>query len=291
MQVYRPTILFVLTAIPLISAGTTYIDDSAWTFDTASTWCAASSQAATCLRSGVDPLEGGDGQKIDLRKTYGGTYHSGQAPSSAKFTFRGNGIAVYGIQINETYSGSEPGAGLWYNFPLCNITGLDESTDSTLVLHLANESPTDGANSMVFDYAVITTSDPQTQSGTIVGGVIGSVILSVLILGIFWWRRRPSRMVSDPIYVDDISEPTLPFSPIQLDLEIESPSFTNDPLSPTRSSVATAVYQKQMPQSSAAPNEMTYASGSASTASRLALLEEGIALLRGSSTNLPPSYH
>ncbi|KAH8806600.1 hypothetical protein DL96DRAFT_1822502 [Flagelloscypha sp. PMI_526] len=333
--------LFIFSAL----ARTTYIDHTAgvWTFTKSAQtapWCEAPGQGTACLGNGLPP-HGGDGRTLDISETYQGTYHSGLAPSVSRLQFQGTSISVYGVRINAScaltcsiegqsqqtaYPGSPPGAELAYNEPLCNITGLDGNINSTLVLSLryikyGNGSL--GGNTMIFDYAVVTASDPETSStasvltsetkastihatpaGSIAGGVIGGIAFALTVLLLLLWRRR--RGQNGQVAASHTFSGTAPryfwtiFDAESRILQMHRTPRPRFCLSITfnvllshapHNSLFSTAHKKEASQSFALSNlSNPESSGSTPiTMSKIAQLEQEIAILRDNA-NLPPSY-
>ncbi|KAH8813366.1 hypothetical protein DL96DRAFT_517820 [Flagelloscypha sp. PMI_526] len=178
--------LVFVALLPVIKAGTKYLDDSdasAWSFF--GDWQAVSS-LSPCTGCAA---QGENGEAVEANKAYGGTYHyalaSNSDPKTGTITFRGNAIQVYGIQFN--YGGaiafSLPGTSggryepplsspLVYNTLIFEANGLSEAVDQVLTFSLQFASTNGTAT--ILDYAIVSFTDVIVTTNTSVPTVIST---------------------------------------------------------------------------------------------------------------------
>ncbi|KAH8813365.1 hypothetical protein DL96DRAFT_1758726 [Flagelloscypha sp. PMI_526] len=162
----------LLTAfLPLVAAGTKYLDDSdtsAWSFSGSWNVISPSNPCPKCA------AQGQGGGFVDPSKAYDGTYHdastSAASPKGGTITFKGNAIQVYGIQfdfggaISFSLQGTSGGryepplhSAINYNFLMFEAKGLSETDDHVLTFSL--EVASTGGTATLLDYAIITFTD------------------------------------------------------------------------------------------------------------------------------------
>ncbi|KAH8826422.1 hypothetical protein DL96DRAFT_1607936 [Flagelloscypha sp. PMI_526] len=169
--------LSLLSLLPLVSAGSKYLDDAdpAWTFTGSWNTVSLASPCTGCA------AQGSDGTLVDVRRTHDLTYHDGGAGATANqggtIKFTGNSIEVYGIEVNMggaitfslpgTPGGRYEGPGvttLKYSTLMFQAKGLPEDQEHTLTFAL--ETASTGGQSTLLDVAVIGFTDPVTTSST-----------------------------------------------------------------------------------------------------------------------------
>ncbi|KAH8826427.1 hypothetical protein DL96DRAFT_1816764 [Flagelloscypha sp. PMI_526] len=305
--------LLLTTFLPVVMAGTKYLDDSdpsAWAF--IGSWNAVSS-STPCT---ICVAEGSNKEKVQFSKAYNETYHDGAVPGAkgGTITFKGNAIQVYGLQVNfgGAVNFSLPGTSvvryespesslLNYNFKMFEATGLKEDTH---ILTFSLDGTTNGGTATLLDYAIVEFADTTSSStsssasrtasgsesqpshskapvGAIVGGVLGGIVV-LLIVAIVLFKIRRRRRDSWVPAMNDL-EPYAQGS--------EAPGPPARPAFEPENSLSSSVFRKQKSLIGDSHSVSQSSSGRSEPAmeERLRQLESEMRQVR-SAGNLPPAY-